>query len=393
MRVPLLFTLALVLLASAFVIAPVQATVTGPKPPGNEEYLDAAVEYLELRAHAALEGGDPTALRRVFATRQGIVEEYLADGHRRFHEAMGDFPQSSELEVVDAAVRSRRGSRATVVVTMQTMTEFSPESQRSCSDGDVMKHVIDLTLRPDGGYSIFSDTYPADGTTAYLKAVGAPADLIAKALASEQREMDASAAAQKALASDPVATAPSEPAASGDPDPVGSSDVHEYDRADVVAYAKKWWNSRNDYYNDYSDSGGDCANFVSQCTFAGGMGKFGDSSDPENQQWWFRHSNYTDSKSWRYCPTQVDAWRWQHANLTPARYVVKVSTSKPDGFSKGDVAWTTDSGSEKHALICTGFSGKTPLFSCHSANQWNKPISHWGGEHKFGIIADRWRVD
>ena len=41
-----------------------------------------------------------------------------------------------------------------------------------------------------------------------------------------------------------------------------------YNRAAAVAYARDWARNRNESYYDYSS---DCANFVSQCLFAGGI--------------------------------------------------------------------------------------------------------------------------
>ena len=43
----------------------------------------------------------------------------------------------------------------------------------------------------------------------------------------------------------------------------------EYNRANAVAYAKKWAYGRNPKYYDFSDLGGDCTNFASQCIYAG----------------------------------------------------------------------------------------------------------------------------
>ncbi len=43
----------------------------------------------------------------------------------------------------------------------------------------------------------------------------------------------------------------------------------EYDRKKAVAYAKKWAYGRNPDYFDFSDLGGDCTNFASQCIYAG----------------------------------------------------------------------------------------------------------------------------
>jgi len=42
-----------------------------------------------------------------------------------------------------------------------------------------------------------------------------------------------------------------------------------YDRESAVAYAKRWALSRNPQYFDFTEIGGDCTNFVSQCIYAG----------------------------------------------------------------------------------------------------------------------------
>ena len=42
-----------------------------------------------------------------------------------------------------------------------------------------------------------------------------------------------------------------------------------YDRGAAVDYARKWALSRNPAFYDFSDIGGDCTNFVSQCIYAG----------------------------------------------------------------------------------------------------------------------------
>lgn len=49
--------------------------------------------------------------------------------------------------------------------------------------------------------------------------------------------------------------------------------VQAYDPQAAVRYANVWWDGRNlDDYADYDyPSGGDCANFVSQCLIAGGL--------------------------------------------------------------------------------------------------------------------------
>ena len=42
-----------------------------------------------------------------------------------------------------------------------------------------------------------------------------------------------------------------------------------YDRTAAVRYAREWALKRNPAYYDFSEIGGDCTNFVSQCIYAG----------------------------------------------------------------------------------------------------------------------------
>ena len=48
-----------------------------------------------------------------------------------------------------------------------------------------------------------------------------------------------------------------------------------YNRIAARDYARKWWgpytSNYNPAYNNYVGKGGDCANFVSQCVYAGGV--------------------------------------------------------------------------------------------------------------------------
>lgn len=43
----------------------------------------------------------------------------------------------------------------------------------------------------------------------------------------------------------------------------------EYNREQAAAYARQWAYRRNPDYFDFSEIGGDCTNFASQCLFAG----------------------------------------------------------------------------------------------------------------------------
>lgn len=45
--------------------------------------------------------------------------------------------------------------------------------------------------------------------------------------------------------------------------------MNPYNRIAALAYALRWARSRNPRFYDFSDLGGDCTNFASQCVYAG----------------------------------------------------------------------------------------------------------------------------
>ncbi|MFX0206925.1 MAG: GH25 family lysozyme, partial [Candidatus Hodarchaeota archaeon] len=51
----------------------------------------------------------------------------------------------------------------------------------------------------------------------------------------------------------------------------GTYNTNVYSPTGATSYAEYWWDKRNPHYYDYSNVGGDCANFVSQCLIAGGL--------------------------------------------------------------------------------------------------------------------------
>jgi hypothetical protein len=343
---------------------------------------DAVAHYLQARADAAMENGDVSILTACFTPTSpaAAVEQYMAAGYRAFHEQMGDFPASSTVNVRGESV-AVNGDTATVTVTAETDISFSKESQRSCDEGEVLTHTIGLSL-VNGVWLVNSDAYQEDGAVAYLKAARAPSNLVVAAQSAQQTAV-AAAVAQQAAEFAVASPLPGPVADSSEANPLYIT-TFTYQRSAAVSYANRWWDSYNSYYNNYNGPGygGDCANFVSQCvgdSAGGALWMFGSSSDPVGQQWWFHHSTMTQSQSWTYCPTQIAAWRWAQPGRGPASYIVAYSRSKPSGYSTGDVAWLVDSsGVAYHALICTSFSGSTPLFSCHSYPQHNKPLSYWG---------------
>lgn len=63
-----------------------------------------------------------------------------------------------------------------------------------------------------------------------------------------------------------------------------------YNRANAVDYAKKWAYFRNPNYYDFSELGGDCTNFASQCIYAG--------CEEMNYPAWYYYDSNDRSQSW-----------------------------------------------------------------------------------------------
>ncbi|MDO5566425.1 MAG: amidase domain-containing protein [Planctomycetia bacterium] len=66
-----------------------------------------------------------------------------------------------------------------------------------------------------------------------------------------------------------------------------------YNRSSALAYAEKWAFKRNPAYYDFSEIGGDCTNFISQCLYEGC--KVMNYAQPTG---WFYNSVYSRSASW-----------------------------------------------------------------------------------------------
>ena len=67
----------------------------------------------------------------------------------------------------------------------------------------------------------------------------------------------------------------------------------EYNRLQVLDYAKKWALDRNPKFYNYENIGGDCTNFASQCIFSG----CGIMNYDKNLGWYYNNAN-NKSPSW-----------------------------------------------------------------------------------------------
>lgn len=143
-----------------------------------------------------------------------------------------------------------------------------------------------------------------------------------------------------------------------------------YNRTAARGYAYRWWDTRNPHYNDFSSSGGDCANFVSQCLIAGGLslhnGTDGDGYGvyPDVD----RPSVYSNGTI-PYC----DYMHTHFVNYQPTDYQQITSSDPiPSWIEVGDpVIFGSTSDNWEHAMVVV-WKGESDLgLAGHTSDKWN----------------------
>ncbi|HMF34920.1 MAG TPA: amidase domain-containing protein, partial [Candidatus Lokiarchaeia archaeon] len=154
----------------------------------------------------------------------------------------------------------------------------------------------------------------------------------------------------------------------------------EYLRQAAYGYALEWYNTRNNHYNDYTASGGDCANFVSQCLIAGGIslyngtdgtgyGVYPDKDRPTG------HSNGTMP----YCDyLDLNLRNFQNTHVTGPL----TSPTLPDEMCVGDVVIFGNSTGDnyEHATIVVWDGGSQLGLAAHTTDVWNQSFSSYMSE-------------
>ena len=145
--------------------------------------------------------------------------------------------------------------------------------------------------------------------------------------------------------------------------------IIDYDRQSAVQYAKKWALSRNPEFYNYSDIGGDCTNFASQCVYAGtGV------------------MNYLPNFGWYYINANDKSPSWTGVEFF-YNFIIENRGVGPFGeerdlkeISPGDIIQLGDSeGNFYHSLILTAirrtFSGRIYYICAHSNDAYQRNLS------------------
>ena len=144
-----------------------------------------------------------------------------------------------------------------------------------------------------------------------------------------------------------------------------------YNRDAAVEYANTWAYARNPAYFDFSDIGGNCTNFASQCIYAGsGV------------------MNYTPVYGWFYISANNKAPAWTGVNEL-FRFLTTNRGSGPQGevvtlneIEPGDVIQLrfTDAPRFDHTPVVTDIGDRTPdtiLIAANSNDARCRPLSSY----------------
>lgn len=151
---------------------------------------------------------------------------------------------------------------------------------------------------------------------------------------------------------------------------MNKSKIIPYSRDLAVAYATKWSLFRNPSYLDFSQLGGDCTNFISQCIYAGS-----------------HIMNFNPLTGWYYRNPDDRAAAWTGVTFL-CKYLTTNTSDGPFGtvtslsnIDLGDIIQLEKDGSFYHSLLVTHVSGSPTadniLISAHSFDAINRPLSSY----------------
>lgn len=154
-----------------------------------------------------------------------------------------------------------------------------------------------------------------------------------------------------------------------------------YDRQKAVEYAKKYAFNYNDKYFNYTNFGGDCTNFISQCLLNGNL------QMDYSYDGWFYTSPNNHSSSW----TSVEEF-WNYALKNRSINLINTSI---ENVEIGDIVqfYSPYLKRHYHSLIITKImfpiSTKNIFVSAHDNNAFNKSLIEYNVNYmRFGKILN-----
>ncbi len=143
--------------------------------------------------------------------------------------------------------------------------------------------------------------------------------------------------------------------------------VYAYNRRHAVEYAKRWAFDRNPLFFDFSEIGGNCTNFVSQCILAGTC-----------------TMNFTPTFGWYYLSVEDRSPAWTGVEFL-YNFLTTNDSDGPFGVNEdiselqiGDVIQlANESGDYYHTLLVSGFDGNEILVSAQTNDAVDRPLSEY----------------
>jgi len=145
--------------------------------------------------------------------------------------------------------------------------------------------------------------------------------------------------------------------------------VHPYNRAAAVAYAHQWAFGRNPRYGDFTEMGGDCSNFISQCLLAGGA-----VMNTDRDTGWYYHSMGARAAGWSGVPF-LFKFLTTNRGRGPFGHVVPL-----EQVQLGDIIQLKFAGKPdfSHSLLVVDAGDGTPetiRITCHSYDSDDRPLN------------------
>ncbi len=152
-------------------------------------------------------------------------------------------------------------------------------------------------------------------------------------------------------------------------------EILKYDRTAAYEYARKWAFKRNPEFYDFSNIGGDCTNFASQCIYAGA----GVMNYTPTFGWYYKSVN-DRTPSW----TGVEyLYNFLVGNEGVGPFAEEVPLNK---LEVGDIVQLgRATGDFYHSPVVVSVTGGRILVAAHSYDAFNKPLFSYNFERVRGV--------
>lgn len=148
------------------------------------------------------------------------------------------------------------------------------------------------------------------------------------------------------------------------------STYSSYDRSLAVDYAYSYAYNFNSSYPDWSEYGGDCANFVSQCLYAGGksmVGTPGTAASATNFANWFSFGTSANtnnvSSTWRGADAFKHYWK---ANAVGYKTFTSFTGAFDYGYTGDAVTLLNSNDRGFHTLVIIKYGSGDLIYAAHS---------------------------